>query len=73
MFLVAVEDPAASVQVDNEEHRPVLVATTEVENERSGSFAPGEEVMFSFTFDNVLAPGRYSPCSSWPIAAPGWT
>ncbi len=39
----------------------MLVATTEIENERSGQFRAGEEVVFSFTFDNVLAPGRYRP------------
>jgi ABC-type polysaccharide/polyol phosphate transport system ATPase subunit len=60
-FLVDVEDPSASVQVYNDEHRAVVVATTEIENERSGHFGAGEEVVFSFTFDNVLAPGRYAP------------
>jgi ABC-type polysaccharide/polyol phosphate transport system ATPase subunit len=60
-FMVDVTDPEASVQIYNEEHRPVVVATTAVENERSGEFTAGEEVVFSFTFDNVLAPGRYSP------------
>jgi ABC-type polysaccharide/polyol phosphate transport system ATPase subunit len=60
-FLVDVEDPAASVYVLNEEHKAVLVANTAVENERSGRFRAGEEVVFSFAFDNVLAPGRYSP------------
>jgi ABC-type polysaccharide/polyol phosphate transport system ATPase subunit len=60
-FLVDVVDPAASVYVYNEEHRAILVATTGIENERSGQFAVGEEVVFSFTFDNVLSPGRYSP------------
>ena len=39
----------------------MLVATTELENERSGHFRGGEEVLVSFTFDNVLAPGRYAP------------
>jgi ABC-type polysaccharide/polyol phosphate transport system ATPase subunit len=60
-FLVDVVDPAATVQVYNDEHRLVLVATTEVENERSGHFGAGDEVVFAFTFDNVLAPGRYAP------------
>ncbi len=60
-FMVDVEDPAASVYVLNDEHVAVLVATTAREHERSGRFAAGEEVVFSFTFDNVLAPGRYSP------------
>jgi ABC-type polysaccharide/polyol phosphate transport system ATPase subunit len=61
VFMVDVEDPAASVYVLNEEHKAVLVANTAIENERSGRFRSGEEVVFSFTFGNVLAPGRYSP------------
>jgi ABC-2 type transport system ATP-binding protein len=60
-FMVDVEDPVASVYVLNEEHVAVLVATTAREHERSGRFAAGEEVTFSFAFENVLAPGRYSP------------
>ena len=61
LFTVSVTDPSASVTVYNEEHRPMVVATTAVENERSGQFDAGAEVIFSFTFDNVFAPGRYSP------------
>ncbi|HUN78389.1 MAG TPA: ABC transporter ATP-binding protein [Solirubrobacteraceae bacterium] len=60
-FEVDVEDPSASVYVLNDEHRAVFVATTTREHDQSGHFAAGEEVQFSFTFDNVLAPGRYSP------------
>lgn len=60
-FLVDVEDPAASLYVLNEQHVAVLVATTARERERSGSFRSGEEALISFSFDNVLAPGRYSP------------
>ena len=61
MFMVDVEDPSASVTILNDEQKSVLVANTDLEHERSGSFAAGEEVVFSFAFDNVLAPGRYSP------------
>jgi ABC-type polysaccharide/polyol phosphate transport system ATPase subunit len=60
-FIVNVEDPVASVYVLNDEHVAVLVATTQRTNERSGSFSAGEEALFSFSFENVLAPGRYSP------------
>ncbi|HWF51713.1 MAG TPA: ABC transporter ATP-binding protein [Solirubrobacteraceae bacterium] len=60
-FMVEVEDPQASVYVHNEEHKAVLVASTVLEHERSGRFRSGETAVFSFTFDNVLAPGRYSP------------
>ena len=61
LFTAAVTDPEASVYVYNEHHHAVVIATTWIENERSGEFAAGDEVIFSFTFDNVLAPGRYSP------------
>jgi hypothetical protein len=37
----------------------MLIGTTVHDQERSGAFAAGEEVVFSFTFDNILAPGRY--------------
>jgi ABC-type polysaccharide/polyol phosphate transport system ATPase subunit len=60
-FMVDIEDPAASVFVYNEEHRAIVVATTAIDNERSGHFSAGEQVVFSFGFENVLAPGRYSP------------
>jgi ABC-type polysaccharide/polyol phosphate transport system ATPase subunit len=60
-FAVDVEDPVASVYVLNEEHVAIIVATTSRENERSGRFAAGEEVLFSFSFENLLAPGRYNP------------
>ncbi|HEY5318350.1 MAG TPA: ABC transporter ATP-binding protein [Solirubrobacteraceae bacterium] len=60
-FMVEVEDPQASVYVHNEEHKAVLVASTVIEHERSGRFRAGEQAVFSFSFDNVLAPGRYSP------------
>jgi ABC-2 type transport system ATP-binding protein len=61
VFMVDVADPVASVHVYNDEHRAIMVATTDSDTERSGHFAAGEQVVFSFTFDNVLAPGRYSP------------
>ncbi len=60
-FMVDVEHPAASVYVLNEDHTAVVVVNTSTEHERSGRFAAGEEVLFCFSFDNVLAPGRYNP------------
>jgi len=60
-FMVPVEDSAASVYVLNEDHVAIVVATSSRENERSGHYDVGEEALFSFSFENVLAPGRYSP------------
>jgi ABC-type polysaccharide/polyol phosphate transport system ATPase subunit len=60
-FMVDVEHPQASVYVHNEDQKAVLVASTWVQHERSGHFCAGERVLISFSFENVLAPGRYSP------------
>ena len=60
-FMVDVEDPAASLYVLNEDHVAIVVASTAREHEHSGRFDAGQEVLFSFSFENVLAPGRYSP------------
>ena len=60
-FAVEVEDPQASLYVLNEEHKATVVASTELEHERSGHFRASQQVLFSFSFENVLAPGRYSP------------
>jgi ABC-type polysaccharide/polyol phosphate transport system ATPase subunit len=60
-FEVDVEDPVASVYVLNEDHVAIVVATSSKDDERSGSFRAGEEILCSFAFENVLAPGRYNP------------
>ena len=60
-FMVDVADPSSSLYIYNDEHRAVTIASTLNEQERTGEFRAGEEVVFSFAFDNVLAPGRYSP------------
>jgi ABC-type sugar transport system ATPase subunit len=61
LFKVSVSDPSASLYIYNEGHHAVVIATTWMDNERTGEFDAGEEVEISFTFDNVLAPGRYTP------------
>jgi ABC-type polysaccharide/polyol phosphate transport system ATPase subunit len=60
-FTAAVEDPVASLYVLNEDHLAIVVATSAREHEQSGRFAAGEELLLSFSFENVLAPGRYNP------------
>ena len=60
-FMLDVQDPAASLYILNEDHKAIIVASTTSEHERTGVFRAGDEVVFSFSFDNVLAPGRYSP------------
>jgi hypothetical protein len=60
-FMVDVDDPSVSVYILNEEHKAVVVVSTTRDHEHTGSFRTGEDATFSFTFQNVLAPGRYSP------------
>jgi len=63
-FLQAVADPGLAVAFENEEKVRVLVAGTASQEERSGQFSAGEEVVFSVEFTNVLAPGRYQLIAS---------
>jgi hypothetical protein len=49
------------LSVYNEEHQAMFIATTSFEHDQLGSFSAGDELVFSFTFDNLLAPGRYGP------------
>ena len=56
-----VEDPAFSVEIEDDWGTKIFVATTAVENERSGVFNAGEEVVFCVEFDNHLSPGKYFP------------
>jgi ABC-type polysaccharide/polyol phosphate transport system ATPase subunit len=60
-FMVDIEDPAATVYVLNDEHKAILVASSTVDHERTGHFRAGDQAVYSFGFENVLAPGRYSP------------
>jgi ABC-2 type transport system ATP-binding protein len=60
-FAVDVEDPSASIDIYNERHDLVFGASTVLARERSGIFRRGERVLFSFSFENLLADGRYSP------------
>jgi ABC-type polysaccharide/polyol phosphate transport system ATPase subunit len=60
-FEVDVEDPSAGLYILNEEHKAVVIASTATGSEHTGNFRAGDVVDFAFSFDNVLAPGRYSP------------
>jgi ABC-type polysaccharide/polyol phosphate transport system ATPase subunit len=60
-FMVEVEDPQASIYVVNDDHKAVFVSSSWLQHERSGTFRARDRVVFSFSFDNCLAPGRYNP------------
>jgi ABC-type polysaccharide/polyol phosphate transport system ATPase subunit len=56
-----LDDPAFSVELEDEWGTKIFVATTAMENERSGHFAAGEGVVFCVEFENHLSPGKYFP------------
>jgi len=58
-FAETVEDPALSVEFENDDRVKVLVLNSARDSERSGSFGAGEQAVFTLEFENVLAPGRY--------------
>ena len=59
-FAIDVEDPGASVYVLDETKKSIVVGTTMLQIENSGHFRAGDNVVFSFAFENILAPGRYT-------------
>jgi ABC-type polysaccharide/polyol phosphate transport system ATPase subunit len=61
VFESALDDPAFSVEIEDEWGTKMFAATTATDNERSGRFTAGEEVVFSVEFDNYLSPGKYYP------------
>jgi Wzt C-terminal domain len=59
-FTEEVPDPVFSVTFVNPQLQNVFVANSALEDELPGTFAPGDTAVFSVTFDNALAPGRYA-------------
>jgi hypothetical protein len=60
-FHAEVLDPTVSLTLLNEHRQPVIVTTTANDHEHSGGYQLGEWAVFSFSFHNMLAPGRYHP------------
>jgi Wzt C-terminal domain len=59
-FGETVEDPVFSVVVRNEVRHTILVLTTNHMGESMGRFEAGARCTFRFTFQNQLAPSRYT-------------
>jgi hypothetical protein len=66
-----VENPVFAVGVENSHRDTVFSATTQLAEPHSGLFHQGEEVTVRFTFDNVLAPDRYTATPSIARAGSG--
>jgi ABC-type polysaccharide/polyol phosphate transport system ATPase subunit len=64
VFERRVVDPSLRVQFENEAGQDVFIASTAVQHERSGTFEPGDEAVFSIEFENRFSPGRYFPIAT---------
>lgn len=60
-FESELDDPSFSVELEDEWGTKMFVAGTAAENEHSGRFEAGDEVVFCVEFDNYLSPGKYYP------------
>jgi hypothetical protein len=58
-FHRAVEDPSFAAVFEDGDHRPLFAVSSVWHEERTGSFAAGDEVVLRVSFDNPFAPGRY--------------
>jgi len=60
-FRETVEDPSLTVAFANEHGQNVIILTTILEHERTGTFQAGGTAHLAASFENILAPGRYAP------------
>ncbi|MEA2220487.1 MAG: type transport system ATP-binding protein [Solirubrobacteraceae bacterium] len=58
-FYDTVEHPSLTFAFANEVGQNVLILTTILDNDQTGTFRAGERAQFAASFENILAPGRY--------------
>jgi ABC-type polysaccharide/polyol phosphate transport system ATPase subunit len=54
-----LDDPSFALVLKDEQGRPVFATSTMWTEDRTGRFAPGDEVVLTVSFENLLIPGRY--------------
>jgi ABC-type polysaccharide/polyol phosphate transport system ATPase subunit len=57
-FNRAIKDPIVAFLVENEQHHPLFAVSNEDGNTATGAHEPGDETVFTVTFENHFAPGR---------------
>jgi ABC-2 type transport system ATP-binding protein len=58
VFNEAAEHPAFAVLLENEAGQPLFATSTDWASHETGTYGPGDEAVFSVTFENAFAPGR---------------
>jgi len=53
-----VEDPAIAVSFENAQKQPLMITSSDVAGEETGTFQPGDEAVLSVHHEMVFAPGR---------------
>jgi ABC-type polysaccharide/polyol phosphate transport system ATPase subunit len=69
VFQREIVDPALAVVLENEAHLPLFATSTDAADWKTGSYGPGDELVFSVQFENVFAPGRLY-ASPWVTSGP---
>jgi hypothetical protein len=54
-----ISEPIFGVSLIDDQRRLVFATTTVWNHQRTGSYAPGQQIEFAVRFDNVLTAGRY--------------
>jgi ABC-type polysaccharide/polyol phosphate transport system ATPase subunit len=57
-FSAPLEEPAIAILIENDRHDPLWAVSSEDGQAPTGRHEPGDEALFSVSFENVLAPGR---------------
>ncbi len=67
-LLEAAEEPVFGFALSDEQHRRVLVVTSEADERPTGQFEAGDVINVAVSFDNWFVPGRYflSPQVGYP-------
>ena len=66
VFRAAAEHPAFAVLFENEGGFPLFATSTDWASQQTGRYEPGDEAVFSVSFENDFAPGRLF-ASPWVV------
>jgi ABC-type polysaccharide/polyol phosphate transport system ATPase subunit len=58
-FAHTLADPSFALMLKDDQGQPVFATSTQWTEERTGSFQPGDQIVFSVQFENLLVPRRY--------------
>jgi ABC-type polysaccharide/polyol phosphate transport system ATPase subunit len=57
-YTTALDRPAIALLIENDRHDPLWAVSSEDGDAPTGSHAPGDQALFTVSFENVFAPGR---------------